>query len=99
MKYDELKNAKQLLIQCIAEIRAWMLLQQLKLNKKTEFIVLQSPHNLRVYGSPSLELFGLTLKSTDAVRNLGCCFDRNYFISNLTASCPATALRTTIIYT
>ena len=47
MMSDELENAKQLIIQCIAEIRAWMLLHQLKLNnEKTEFIVLQSPHNL-----------------------------------------------------
>ena len=32
--------------------------------------MLQSPHNLRVYGSPSLELPGLTLQSTDATWNL-----------------------------
>ena len=62
MVSDELENAKQLLIQCIAEIRAWMLMHQLKLyNDKTEFILLQSSHNLRVYDSPSLELPGLTL--------------------------------------
>ena len=36
--------------------------------------MLQSPHNLRVYGSHSLKL---TLKSTDAVRNLGCYSDRH----------------------
>ena len=39
---DELENVKQLLIQCIGEIRAWMLIHQLKLNNdKTEFIVRQ----------------------------------------------------------
>ncbi|KAI0210193.1 putative RNA-directed DNA polymerase from transposon BS [Lamellibrachia satsuma] len=87
MLSDELENAKQLIIQCIAEIRAWMLLHQLKLNnEKTEFIVLQSPHNLRVYGSPSLELPGLTLTSTDAVRNLGCYFDRHMKLDRLVSS-------------
>ena len=96
MMSDELENAKQLLIQCIAEIRAWVMLHQVKLNnKKTEFIVLQSTHNLQVYGSPSLELHGLTLRSTDAVRNLGCCFDRHV---QQDPSYPATALRHTIIY-
>ena len=84
---DELEYAKQLLVQCIAEIRAWMLLHQLKLNnEKTEFIVLQSPHNLRVHGSPSLELPGLTLTSTDAVRNLGCYFDRHMQLNRLVSS-------------
>ena len=64
-----------------------MLLHQLKLNnEKTEFIVLQSPHNLRVYGSPSLELPGLTLTSTDAVRNLGCYFDRHMQLDRLVSS-------------
>ena len=64
-----------------------MLLHQLKLNnEKTEFIMLQSPHNLRVYGSPSLELPGLTLTSTDEVRNLGCYFDRHMQLDRLVSS-------------
>ena len=38
---EELNYAKIQLIQCIDEIRAWMLLHQLKLNdNKTEFMVL-----------------------------------------------------------
>ena len=54
-------------IQCIADIRAWMMMHQLKLNNdKTNFIVLQSPHILRVYGIPNLKLYELILKSTDA---------------------------------
>ena len=44
---EELNDAKRQLIQCIDEIRAWMLLHQLKLNDdKTEFMVLQSSHNM-----------------------------------------------------
>ena len=61
---EELNDAKIQLIQCIDEIRAWMLLHQLKLNDdKTEFMVLQSSHNLRVHGSPTLQLPQLTLTS------------------------------------
>ena len=84
---DELEQVKQLLIQCIGEIKAWMLIHQLKLNNdKTEFIVLQSPHNLRVYDSPSLELPGFTLQSTDAARNMGCYFDRHMQLDRLVSS-------------
>ena len=84
---DELENIKQLLIQCIGKIIAWMLINQLKLNNdKTELIVLQSPHNLRVYGSPSLELPGLTLQSPDAARNLGCYFARHMQLDRLISS-------------
>ena len=61
--FDITDGLKQLLIQCIAEIRAWMLMHQLKL-------YLSSPHNLRGYGRPSLKLHGLTLKYRDTARNL-----------------------------
>ena len=81
---EELNDAKRQLIQCIDEIRAWMLLHQLKLNEdKTEFMVLQSSHNLRVYGSPALQL---TLTSTDTARNLGCFFDRHMQMDRLVSS-------------
>ena len=75
-----MENVKQLIIQCIGEIR-------LKFNNdKAEFIVLQSPYNLRVYGSPSLELPGLTLQSTDTPRNLDCYFDRHMQLDRLVSS-------------
>ena len=87
---DDLENVKQPLIQCIGKIRAWMLIHYLKLNNdKTKFIVLQSPHNLHVYGSRSLKLPGLTLQSTDAARNLGCYFDRHMQLT--TSSCCSSA--------
>ena len=55
--------------------------------QETMFIVLQSPHNLWVYGSLSLEMPGLTLKSTmDAVRNLGCYFDIHIQLDHLVSS-------------
>jgi hypothetical protein len=43
-------------------------------------------HNLRVHGSPSWELPRLTLTSTDAVRNLGCYFDRHVQLDRLVSS-------------
>ena len=61
------------------------MLHQLKLNDdKTEFMVLQSSHNLCVYGSPTLQLPQLTLTSTD--RNLGCFFDRHMKMDRLVSS-------------
>ena len=82
---EELNYAKIQLIQCIDEIRAWMLLHQLKLNdNKTEFMVLQSSHN--VHGSPTLQLSQLTLTSTDTARNLGCFFDRHMQLDRLVSS-------------
>ena len=84
---EELNYAKLQLIQCIDEIRAWMLLHQLKLNdNKTEFMVLQSSHNLLVHGSPTLQLSQLTLTSTDTARNLGCFFDRHMQLDRLVSS-------------
>ena len=84
---DELEHVKQLLIQCIGEIKAWMLIHQRKLNNdKTEFIVLQSPHNIRGYSGPSLELHGRTLQSIDAIRYLGCYFDRQMQLDRLVSS-------------
>ena len=64
-----------------------MLLHQLKLNDdKTEFMVLQSSHNLRVYGSQTLQLPQLTLTSTDTARNLGYFFDRHMQLDRLVSS-------------
>ena len=84
---EELNYAKLQLIQCIDEIRALMLLHQLKLNdNKTEFMVLQSSHNLRVHGSPTLQLSQLTLTSTDTAWNLGCFFDRHMQLDRLVSS-------------
>ena len=64
-----------------------MLLHQLKLNDdKTEFMVLQSSHNLRVHDSPTLQLPQLTLTSTNTARNLGCFFDRHMQLDRLVSS-------------
>ena len=66
------------LIQCIDDIRAWMSLHQLKLNdNKTEFMMLQPSHNLRVHGIPTLQLPQLPLTSTDTATNIGCFFDQH----------------------
>ena len=61
------------------------LMQELNDNK-TEFMVLQSSHNLRVHGSPTLQLSQLTLTSNDTARNLGCFFDRHMQLDRLVSS-------------
>ena len=84
---EELNYAKIQLIHCIDEIRACMLLHQLKLNdNNTELMVLQSSHNLRVHGIPTLQLSQLTQTSTDTARNLGCFFDRHMQLDRLVSS-------------
>ena len=51
------------------------------------FILLnESSHNLRVHGSPTLQLSQLTLTSTDTARNLGCFFDRHMQLDRLVSS-------------
>ena len=49
-------------------------------------MVLQSSHNLRVHGSPTLQLPKLTLTSTDTARNLGCFFDQHMQLDRLVSS-------------
>ena len=50
---------------------------KLKLNDcKTEFLVLMSPHQLRKYGLPDLQLGTVLIKPAVSVRNLGAHFDQ-----------------------
>ena len=53
--------------------------------------MLQSSHNLRVHGSPTLQLSQLTLTSTDTARNLGCFFDRHMQLDRLVSSYSSSA--------
>ena len=63
---------------CIAEIRAWMLTHELKLNdNKTEFNIFQSRHHNQKYGTCHLDLGEFVFQPSNAVRNLGAFFDAN----------------------
>ena len=60
---------------CFRELK--QLLTTLKLNDcKTEFLLLMSPHQLRKYGSPDLQLGTVLIKPAVPVRNLGAHFDQ-----------------------
>ena len=88
----DMERAKQQLINCIQEIRAWMLANDLKLNDdKTDFLVVLSPHHLRQFSCPDILLSGHTFSTSTAVKNLGCYFDRHMNLDRLISSYCSTA--------
>ena len=74
---------------CIAEVKAWMKVNKLKLNdkKKTEVISLGNNNFTKYVPSPSLHINDISLEATDKVKNLGVTIDKNlslsFFISSL----------------
>ena len=62
---------------CIAEVSAWMLVNKPKLNPpKTEYILVQSKHNLAKYGEFCIKVGDADVKPSASVRNLGVFMDR-----------------------
>ena len=62
---------------CFRELKQILTTLKLKLNDcKTEFLVLMSPHQLRKYGLPDLQLGTVLIKPAVSVRNLGAHFDQ-----------------------
>ena len=62
---------------CFRELKQLLTTLKLKLNDcKTEFLVLMSPHQLRKYGLPDLQLGTVLIKPAVSVRNLGAHFDQ-----------------------
>ena len=74
---------------CIAEVSAWMLINKLKLNpSKTEYILVQSKHNLAKYGEFCIKVGDADVKPSASVRNLGVFMDRgNTCESQVNALC------------
>ena len=57
---------------CLAEVRAWMLKNMLKINdEKTEFILFINPQQARFVTEVSITLGGAAIKAIKTVRNLG----------------------------
>ena len=80
-----LSNAKEILENCIDDIRVWMGLNGLKLNEnKTEFIVFGSKSMLSKINSHKLSLHvgDNDIQSAAKVRNLGVIFDSNMSFNN-----------------
>ena len=62
---------------CFRELKQLLTTLKLKLNdRKTEFLVLMSPHQLRKYGLPDLQLGTVLIKPAVSVQNLGAHFDQ-----------------------
>ena len=71
------EHALEKLKKCIQEIRAWMLIHELKLNDdKTEFIIFQSKYHENRYSTSSLNFQNIIFEPSDSVRNLGAYFDK-----------------------
>ena len=62
---------------CFRELKQLLTTLKQKLKDcKTEFLALMSPHQLRKYGLPDLQLGTVLIKPAVSVRNLGAYFDR-----------------------
>ena len=74
---DDLVCAIYRIQACFTELKQLLTTLKLKLNDcKTEFLVLMSPHQLRKYGLPDLQLGTVLIKPAVSVRNLGAHFDQ-----------------------
>ena len=70
------EEALRALEDCIADIRAWMVNHQLKLNdNNTEFIIIGSPHQLSKVRMDSINVGLSEIKSASSLRDLGAWFD------------------------
>ena len=72
----------------LAEVKAWMKVNKLKLNdEKTEVILLGNNNITKYVPAPSLHINDASLEATDKVKNLGVTIDKNlslyFFISSL----------------
>ena len=63
---------------CIAEVRAWMLVNKLKINdSKTEFLILGSKQQLQKVNIKGVQVGDENIEPVTSVRNLGVIFDQN----------------------
>ena len=77
-KPDDVTSARNILQNCIYEIKEWMSQNYLKLNdSKTDLINIMSPYHKRVFGNVSIVLDGCVITPSHAVKNLGVVFDDN----------------------
>ena len=71
-------SAIERLQQCILHIKSWMSVNNLKLNhEKSELLTILSPLQFKRFGTPSLEIDGVDIQSSDNVKVLGVVIDRH----------------------
>ena len=65
--------------QCIRAVRAWMVVDKLKLNEeKTEFMLIGTHRQLSKVRTDSLLVAGTVVSSVSEARNLGVWFDSKF---------------------
>ena len=76
---------------CIRDVRAWMIIDKLKLNKeKTEFMIIGSQQQLVKIRSDSLLVGDTHVPPVSEARNLGIWFDSNFqFQSHINKTCQS----------
>ena len=77
--------------QCIRAVRAWMVVDKLKLNEeKTEFMLIGTHQQLSKVRTDSLLVAGTVVSSVSAARNLGVWFDSNFqFQTHINKTCQS----------
>ena len=86
---EDAAAAKLRMSQCIAEIRAWMLANKLKLNdSKTELFLIASPRYAEYVSHLDfdLKIGGSVITPSDIIKNLGVIFDNNLTMTDHVSS-------------
>ena len=76
--HSDLINTEQRIIDCLTEIKGWMMSNKLKLNSdKTEALVVQTKNNFSSWAVESIQLSydGETIATSPTVKSLGVLFD------------------------
>ena len=82
-KNENLLSVVSRLEDCVADIKAWMTSNNLKLNGcKSEFMLLGSKGMLSKVTTPSFKTDDVTLEPKESCRNLGVIFDANMTLNN-----------------
>lgn len=89
------KNPETSLIKlnnCISDIRAWMIINKLKINdSKTEFIVFRTPQTKQDMSGLSVSVGDSKILSSSKVRDLGVIFDKSLtFDDHISSVCKST---------
>lgn len=83
----DINRAKNKLVNCVHDVKAWMQTNGLKLNEnKTEFIIFTSKYNRELLVNESITLGESVIPATYSVRNLGAYFDNHMLMTRHVSS-------------